>query len=262
MADIEVSLADGVQIIRFTRPAKKNAFTSAMYAVIADALDQGDADPAVAAHVFLGSGGMFSAGNDIGDFLATSRGAGGLGQEVERFIRSLPLVAKPMIAGVDGPAVGVGTTLLFHCDLVYATPNAVFSTPFLDLGLVPEAGSSLLMPMRMGYARAFEMLVLGDTFSVEQAREAGFVNAIVGAELLEATVMKVGRRLAQKPPEALIQARRLMRGETGLVLERIDQEVVAFRDRLASPEAEEAFRAFFEKRKPDFAGARARTSTG
>lgn len=262
MTDIDVSLIDGVQILRFARPSKKNALTSVMYAALADALHKGDADPAVSAHVFLGSGGIFSAGNDIGDFLATSRGAGGLGQEVERFIRTLPLVAKPMIAGVDGPAVGVGTTLLFHCDLVYATPNAVFSTPFLDLGLVPEAGSSLLMPLRMGYARAFEMLMLGDAFPAERAREAGLVNAIVGTELLEPTVLKAGRRLAQKPPEALIQGRRLMRGETGPILERIDQEVLAFRDRLASPEAEEAFRAFLEKRKPDFAGARARAASG
>ena len=123
-------------------------------------------------HAILGSGGIFTAGNDIADFLATARGADGLAAEVVRFVRALPTVAKPVIAGVDGPAVGIGTTLLLHCDLVYATPGASFATPFLDLGLVPEAGSSLLMPGRMGRARAFEMLVLGEIFTAERAREA------------------------------------------------------------------------------------------
>lgn len=256
MTDITIAQTDGVQVIRIERPEKKNALTSAMYAAMTEALLRGDADPAVAAHAILGSGGVFSAGNDIADFLATSKGAGGLAQSTERFIRTLPLVAKPLIAGVDGLAVGVGTTLLFHCDLVYATPAATFSTPFLDLGLVPEAGSSLLMPMRMGHARAFEMLVLGETFTAERAREAGIVNAVVGADLLEPTVLRSGKRLAAKPPEALTQARRLLRGETGPVLERIDLEVQAFRERLASPEAQEAFLAFLEKRRPNFAGRR------
>lgn len=262
MDDVTVSGADGVQVIRLTRPAKKNALTGAMYAAITQALLDGDADPAIAAHVLLGSGGVFSAGNDIADFIATSKGAGGLGQSTERFIRTLPLVAKPMIAGVDGPAVGVGTTLLFHCDLVYATQSATFSTPFLDLGLVPEAGSSLLMPMRMGYARAFEMLVLGETFAAERAREAGIVNAVVGVDLLEPMVIKAARRLAAKPPQALNMARRLMRGESGLILDRIDQEVAAFRERLVSPEAQEAFHAFLEKRKPDFSRSAGRNRDG
>lgn len=262
MSDISISSADGIQLIRLTRAAKKNALTAAMYAAITDALLHGDADPDVAVHVFLGSDGIFSAGNDIADFLATSRGEGGLSKDTERFIRTLPLVAKPMLAGIDGPAVGVGTTLLFHCDLVYATPSAVLSTPFLDLGLVPEAGSSLLMPMRMGYARAFEMLVLGEAFSAERAREAGIVNAVVGPDLLEPTVMKAARRLAMKPPEALREARRLMRGDVAPYLERMDLEVQSFRARLASPEAQEAFTAFLEKRKPDFAAVRARASEG
>ncbi len=262
MSDISISSVDGVQVIRFTRATKKNALTGSMYASITDALLKGDADSSICVHVFLGSEGIFSAGNDIADFLATSRGEGGLSKDTERFIRTLPLVAKPMLAGVDGPAVGIGTTLLFHCDLVYAAPTAVFSTPFLDLGLVPEAGSSLLMPMRMGYARAFEMLVLGEPFSAERAREAGIINAVVGQDLLEPTVMKAARRLAMKPPEALREARRLMRGDMTACLERMDHEVQAFRDRLASLEAQEAFTAFLEKRKPDFAAVRARASKG
>lgn len=262
MSDVSISNADGIQVIRLTRAAKKNALTASMYAAITDALLKGDADSSIAVHVFFGSEGIFSAGNDIADFLATSRGEGGLSKDTERFIRSLPLIAKPMLAGIDGPAVGVGTTLLFHCDLVYATPGAVLSTPFLDLGLVPEAGSSLLMPMRMGYARAFEMLVLGEAFNAERAREAGIVNAVVGPDLLEPTVMKAARRLAQKPPEALREARRLMRGDVTPCLERMDHEVQSFRDRLVSPEAKEAFTAFLEKRKPDFAAVRTRATKG
>lgn len=260
--DVAVSAEGGVQVIRLTRAAKKNALTAAMYARMTEALLAGDADPEVAAHVLIGSEGIFTAGNDIADFLATSRGEGGLSRDTERFIRTLPLVAKPMIAAVDGPAIGVGTTLLLHCDLVYATPAATFATPFLDLGLLPEAASSLLMPLRMGYARAFEMLVLGETFDAVRAREAGIVNAIVEQGHLEATALKVGRRLAAKPPEALRQARRLMRAEAASILERTDVEVGAFRERLASPEAREAFQAFLEKRKPDFAGARARAASG
>lgn len=258
MTDVAISREDGVQVIRLTRPAKKNALTGAMYATITDALCAGDADPAVAAHAILGSAGVFSAGNDIPDFIASSRDTGRLAATTVRFIRALPQVSKPMIAGVDGLAVGVGTTLLLHCDLVYATPDARFSTPFLDLGLVPEAGSSLLMPRRLGYARAFEMLVLGEAFSAARAEAAGLANAVVAADALEETVLSAGRRLAAKPPQALARARQLLRGGSAAeVLARIDEEVEAFRVCLASSEAQEAFRAFVEKRKPDFAAVRA-----
>jgi len=261
-ADIEVTRAGGVQIIRFTRPQKKNALTSAMYRAATEALVAGDADAGIVCHAFLGSSGVFTAGNDIGDFLAAARGAGGLGEDVVRFVRLLPLVAKPMIAGVEGHAVGVGTTLLLHCDLVYATPDARFATPFLDLALVPEAGSSLLAAQRMGYARAFEMLVLGEPLGAERAREAGLVNALVSPADLEATVLGAGRRLAAKPWEALIAARRLMRGDASTVLQQIDLEVDAFRRCLTSAEAEEAFVSMLEKRKPDFAAARKRAGAG
>jgi hypothetical protein len=159
--DVEVSRVDGAQLLRLARPEKKNALTGAMYSALCDAIEKGDADSSIAAHVIIGSGGTFTAGNDLGDFLATSRGTGVLGTDVLRFVRLLPVIRKPVIAAVDGNAIGIGTTLLFHCDLVYATPGSTFATPFLDLGLIPEAASSLLMPMRMGYARAFEMLVLG-----------------------------------------------------------------------------------------------------
>lgn len=250
--DIEVSRADGVQMLRLARPAKKNALTAAMYAALADALEAGDASADVTAHVFVGSGGVFCAGNDIPDFIASSKAGGNLGRDTERFVRLLPRVTKPMIAAVDGPAVGVGATLLLHCDLVYATPAARLSMPFLDLGLVPEAGSSLLLPQRMGYARAFEMLVLGEVFDGARAREAGLVNRVVPPDELEKVVLAAARRLAMKPPEALAIARRLMRGDTAALEARMTEEVTAFRLRLASPEAVEAFQAFMEKRPPVF----------
>lgn len=241
-----------IQVLRIARPEKKNALTGAMYGALADAIEAGDADDTIAAHILTGSGGVFTAGNDIGDFLATARGTGGLDKNVVRFIRLLPLIKKPLIAAVDGNAIGIGTTLLFHCDLVYAAPDATFATPFLDLGVVPEAASSLLMPARMGYTRAFAMLALGDPVSADDAVAAGFVNAVVPASDLEATAITAAKRLAAKPPEALAIARRLMRGDPELVLARMDEEVAAFRERLRSPEAMEAFTAFFEKRAPNF----------
>ena len=244
---MEITRADGIQTIRITRAAKKNALTSAMYTAMADAIEDGDASPDVAVHVLLGSGGVFSAGNDIRDFLNSSNGTAGLGPDVLRFIRVLPVIAKPLIAGVDGPAIGIGTTLLLHCDLVYATERARFSTPFLDLGLVPEAASSLLMPQRFGYARAFEMLVLGTVMTAGQAREAGLVNAIVSEDQLEHTVTDAARRLAAKPPAALAAARRLMRGDPAAILQRANDEAEAFRWQLASPEAKAAFEAFLTK---------------
>jgi enoyl-CoA hydratase/carnithine racemase len=251
-ANIAISRDTGVQVLRLDRPEKKNALDTAMYCALCDAIEAGDAADDVAVHVLFGTGGVFTAGNDISDFLATSLGKGGP-VDVLRFIRLLPKVKKPLIAGVDGVAVGIGTTLLFHCDLVYASPAARFSTPFLDLGLVPEAASSLLFPRMMGYARAFELLVLGNVFDATRAREAGFVNEVIPADLLEAKVMEVARRLAAKPPEALTMSRRLLRGDASDIVQRVDEEAQLFGRRLSSPEAREAFTAFTEKRAPDFA---------
>ncbi|CEJ84522.1 putative enoyl-CoA hydratase [Hyphomicrobium sp. GJ21] len=250
--DVEISVAEGVQVLRLTRPTKKNALTSAMYGDLCDAFDRGDNDPAIAVHLITGSAGVFTAGNDLGDFLATAQGTGDLGANVRRFVYLLPMIRKPLIAAVDGVAIGVGTTMLFQCDLVYATPSSTFATPFLSLGLVPEAGSSVLMPRRMGYARAFEMLALGETYSAEQAVHAGFVNKIVSFDRLEETALTAARRLASMPPEALAVTRSLMRGNTAEILQQTDKEVVAFRERLSSPEALEAFTAFLEKRSPNF----------
>ena len=254
--DISITIRDRVQTIRFTRPDKKNALRSSTYVAMNAALAQGDADASVVAHLFIGSGGVFSAGNDIGEFAERAKGRSSLSEPIVQFIRALPTVRKPIIAAVDGLAVGIGTTMLFHCDLVYATPSASLRTPFLDLGIVPEAGSSLLAPLRLGYARAFELLVLGEPMSAEQALAAGLVNAIVAPDQLEATALAAAARLAKKPPEALALSRRLMRGDPAAIVARIDEEVGVFAERLASPEAREAFTAFLEKRPPDFTKTR------
>ena len=248
---IEISRDGRVQVLRINRPDKKNALTSPMYGALTAALQAGDADPGVGVHLFAGLPGIFSAGNDIAEFRAFAEG-GGLGGEVIAFLRQLALSEKPMVAVVDGLAVGVGTTMLFHCDLVYATPQATFRTPFLDLGLVPEAGSSLLAPGLMGHQRAFELLCLGGAFSAEDARMAGLVNRLVEDGNGEPEAFAAAHALAAKPPKALKLARDLLRGPREVVLERIDAEVALFAERLRSPEALEAFMAFMEKRPPDF----------
>jgi enoyl-CoA hydratase/carnithine racemase len=259
--EIDIKAADGVQVIRFLRADKKNAFTGPMYAAMSQALEAAETDDSIAAHVFIGSGGVFSAGNDINDFLrraqATVAGDGqGIPTPSLDFIRRLPKVTKPMIAAVDGLAIGVGTTMLLHCDLVYATPAASLRTPFLDLGLIQEAGSSLTAPARLGYPRAFELICLGEPFSAERAYQAGLINAVVPAEQLEATALAAARRLAAKPRQALMMSRQLLRQGFPDIGAMIDLEAGAYAVLMASPEAREAFSAFLEKRPPDFAKAR------
>jgi enoyl-CoA hydratase/carnithine racemase len=259
--EIEIKVEDGVQVIRFLRADKKNAFTGPMYSAMSEAIDASEKNDAIACHVFIGSGGVFSAGNDINDFLrraqATASGDGrGIPAPSLDFIRRLPKVTKPMIAAVDGLAVGIGTTLLLHCDLVYATPTASLRTPFLDLGLIQEAGSSITAPARMGYPRAFEMICLGEPFGAERALQAGLVNAVVPADQLEATAMKAAKRLAAKPRQALMTSRRLLRQSHEAISAAMEQEAEAYRTLMVSPEAREAFTAFLEKRLPDFAKAR------
>lgn len=250
--DIEISRNGRVQVIRLNRPAKKNAMTAAMYKAMTGALHHGDASPEVSAHVFLGLPGMFTAGNDMHDFLAAAQGGASRVEDVLNFVRALPKVTKPLVAGVCGFAVGVGVTMLFHFDLVYASPLAAFSTPFLNLGLVPEAGSSLIAPQLMGHRRAFEMLVLGEPFPAERALAAGLVNEIVPADSLEEKAIGAAALLASKPPQALAIARKLLRGGGADISKRIEEEAALFKERLTSPEALEAFRAFLEKRAPDF----------
>ena len=252
-ADIEVKTIDRVQVMRLTRQEKKNALTGEMYNAMSEALTAGETDEGIAAHVFIGSGGVFSAGNDLKDFARPRDSATpDLPRPSHRFISTLPTVTKPMIAAVDGLAVGIGTTMLFHCDLVYVTAEASLRTPFIDLAVVPEAASSLLLPARIGYVRAFEMLCLGEPMSGQRAYDLGIANAVVTAEELEAVALDAGRRLAAKPAGALAAARKLMRGNKDAVVKQLEDEAKIFRERLASAEAQEAFAAFLEKRKPDF----------
>jgi enoyl-CoA hydratase/carnithine racemase len=261
--DIEIVVEGGVQIMRWLRPQKKNALTGPMYEAMSQALDAAETTEAIAAHLFIGSGGAFSAGNDINDFLrraeavGSADASGGIPAPSLDFIRRLPKVTKPMIAAVDGLAIGIGTTLLLHCDLVYATPSASLRTPFLDLGLVQEAGSSMLAPERLGYPLAFELICLGEPFAADRALAAGLINAIVPAAELEATALQAARRLVAKPRQALMSARRLLRQNSAAISSMIEEEAQCYTRLMASPEAREAFTAFLEKRPPDFAKARA-----
>jgi enoyl-CoA hydratase/carnithine racemase len=253
---IEIGRDGGVQVMRILRADKKNALTGPMYTALSQALDAGERNDDIAVHVLLGSGGTFSAGNDINDFAAR---AGDGSQEVapsQLFIQRLPNLTKPMLAAVDGLAVGIGVTLLLHCDVVYATPAASFRTPFVDLGLIQEAGSSELGPARLGYIHAFELFVLGEVWTAERALAAGLVNAVVPAAELDAKVLAAAHKLAAKPRAAMLTARRLLKGDPARVTEKIAQEVAAYKELMRLPEAREAFAAFLEKRKPDFLAAR------
>jgi enoyl-CoA hydratase/carnithine racemase len=236
-----------VRIVRMNRPEKKNAITRAMYAHMAEALREGDADPAIRCNVILGLPGLFSSGNDIADFLAYGTGGEHARESVD-FLMALAQSGKPILSGIDGIAVGIGTTVNLHCDLTFATPRTIFRAPFLDLGLVPEAGSTLTGPRIMGYQQAFGLLVLGEEFSAEEAKAAGLIYAIVGQDELEEKTLEAANALAAKPPEALRIARDLMRPDRAELIERIRVESGHIGERLRSAEARAAFSAFLGKR--------------
>ncbi|MDH4450624.1 MAG: enoyl-CoA hydratase [Rhodoferax sp.] len=253
MQDILIHTDAGITTITLNRVDKKNAFTQAMYAACADALDAARADAAVRVLVFQGDATVFSAGNDIADFL----GAPPTAQDapVFRFLRTLAAFPKPIVAAVCGPAVGIGTTLLFHCDLVVAGDNAAFSMPFVNLGLCPEAASSLLVPQMMGYHRAAEALLLGEPFMAEAALEVGLVNRVVPPTEANAVAQAQARKLAAKPMASLLETKRLLKqGQLAPVLARMDEEAASFGRMLGEPAAREAFTAFMEKRRPNFQG--------
>ena len=245
---IVVERQGAIQIIRMNRPDKKNALTRAMYAKMSAALVEGDADPAVRVHVFLGVPGAFSSGNDLADFMVVATGGDG-GTEVWDFLIKLARVEKPIVSGVDGIAVGIGTTINLHCDLTFATPRTVFRTPFVDLGLVPEAGSSLLAPRILGQQGAFALLGLGEGFSAERAKAAGLIYDVVEEGAREASVLAAAGQIAAKPPEALKIARDLMRGSRDDLVARIGEESEYFRERLKSDEARAALTAFMTRKK-------------
>ncbi len=243
--NILIHEAGGVLELRFNRPDKKNAILGAMYDTLTAALLDAAARPAVRAVLIGAEGDAFTAGNDIRDFLAMQ---GGLGDAPPaRFIHAVATFAKPLVAAVQGPAVGVGTTLLLHCDLVYASPAATFSAPFVDLGLVPEAGSSLLLPARMGHARAAALLLLGESMDATAALSAGLLTGIVPAEELQDYARAKARKLAAKPAAALAASRALMRGDPAALHARMREEEAAFTRALASPEARAAFAAFLDR---------------
>ena len=249
--DILIHAEAGVMTITLNRLERKNSITSAMYGALADALASAESDATVRAAVLQGHETIFSAGNDIGDFL--NRPPSGTGSPVFRFLNGIATFTKPLIASVCGPAVGVGTTMLFHCDLVYAGDNAAFSMPFVNLGICPEAGSSLLAPQMFGYHRAAEALLLGEPFLAEAALEMSLVNRIVPPAEANALAQAQARKLAAKPLTSLIETKRLMKmGQQTVLLQRIAEEGVSFTRMLGEPAAKEAFGAFMEKRKPDF----------
>lgn len=257
MDEIKITDHAGVRMIAIDRPAKRNALTAAMYGALGDAVD-GAAVAGARAIWLHGSAECFTAGNDMADF-ARAR-PGGRSPAID-FLKLLVDAPTPIVASVNGAAIGIGTTLLLHCDLVYCSAGARFQMPFVNLGLCPEAASSLLLPLRAGSLRANELLMLGDPFDAATAREAGLVNAILpDAAAADAMGLDRATALAAKPPEALRETRRLLRHWTRVrTLEAIGVESLAFAALLQGPEAREALAAFQEKRAPDFNAAAALT---
>lgn len=253
MSDIRVENQDGILLLTFDRPAKKNAITDAMYGVLADAMEAAEADPDVRVLLFAGEGDMFTAGNDLSDFAAANAGGAASGgpRHVARFLAALAGARKPLVAAVHGKAVGVGTTMLLHCDHVILAEGTELSVPFVSLALVPEAASSRLLVERIGHARAYAMFALGDSVKAEDAVQWGIANRAVPANVLRAAAMQVAERLAAQPLGALVATKALMRDSTAIAT-LIERESRVFAERLRTPEAAEAFTAFAERRKPDF----------
>ena len=248
---IRTATVDGVATIEIARPEKKNALTQAMYTAMAEAIAAADADAAIRAVLVTGQPGIFTSGNDLEDFMM--RPPQGEDSPVLQFMHALADCAKPVVAAVTGGAIGIGTTMLLHCDLVYVSDEARLAMPFVTLGLVPEYASSLLITQRVGQAKATELLLLGEPFNGEAAVEMGIANAVLPA----AEVVNHARRMAERfnalPPGAVRESKALMRrAQKALVEETVRVEGEIFGKRLRSPEAMEAFQAFFQKRKPDF----------
>ena len=251
MSDILFHTENGVATITFDRVEKKNSFTAAMYAAMAQFLKEAAQDDAVRVVVFQGHPTVFSAGNDIADFLHNPPSTPEA--PVFQFLQQISGFPKPVVAAVAGPAVGIGTTLLFHCDLVYAGDNAAFAMPFVNLGLCPEAGSSLLAPRLMGHARAAEALLLGEPFQAEAALEMGLVNRIVPPTEVNALAQRQAAKLASKPMSSLLETKRLLKQTLANDIQvRMAEEATSFGRMLQEPAAKEAFTAVMEKREPDF----------
>jgi len=250
MSDLVIVTDDGpVRTVRMNRPEKKNALTMAMYDAMAEAIENAAQNPALRCLLIAGAPAAFCAGNDIGDFIKMATGEGALGAPILRFLYALARCGLPLVAAVQGNAVDVGTTMLLHCDHVVAADNARFATPFVGLGLVPEAASSLLAPRLMGQARAFSLLVMGRPLTADNAKAAGLINTVVAADAVEAEAMKAAREIAALPPQGVLASRRLMRGNPEEIVVRIDAEAELFKTRLQSAEARAAFEAFLTRKK-------------
>jgi enoyl-CoA hydratase/carnithine racemase len=257
---IKTGVLNGVANIEIARPEKKNALTVAMYQAMTEALKAAKADGAVRAVLFTGQPGIFTSGNDIEDFMQRGTGGPGAGQGSEalespvfQFMRALIECDKPVVAAVTGAAIGIGTTMLLHCDFVYVSDEARLAMPFVGLGLVPEFASSLVVPQLMGHRRAAEKLLLGDPFTPEQAVECGIASAVLPAGEVINHARRIAERFNALPPGAVRESKQLMRGpQHEELLKTIRTEGEIFARRLRSPEAMEAFQAFFQKRKPDF----------
>lgn len=248
--DVVITRTGGVMEIRFNRPEKRNALTRAMYDAVCQAFRDAEEDPSVRCLLLTGTGNTFTSGNDIKDFQA--RAASNSTSAASPFLTALSTLRKPLVAAVNGAAIGVGTTMLAHCDLVVAAQSARFVMPFTSLGLVPEAGSSLLFPEIVGSQRANALLLLGEPMDAETAQRWGFVYQVAEDAALMDTARALAQRLAMLPAASVRQTKQLIRRGKPDLQDRIAEELVLFRDRVKSPEAAEAFQAFVEKRKPDF----------
>ena len=252
---VTISEAGGIMTLSLNRPDKKNALSDAMYGALADAMTRAESDPAIKVILFRGEGDSFTVGNDLADFAKANQGEGGasIGDErnVGRFLKCLARATKPLVAAVHGHAVGVGTTMLLHCDLVYVAEDAKLSVPFVNLALVPEAASSITLPSRIGHARAFAMFALGETVSGKTAADWGIANAAVPVAELDAKARAACETLTKRPMGAVTTTKVLMR-EADRLAARMDEEGGLFAQRLKTAEAAEAFQAFAERRPPDF----------
>lgn len=252
--NIVVDISDGILTLTISRPEKKNALTLAMYDAMSDALECAETEHQIKVVLFQADGDCFTAGNDLADFSIQSSGASAPSRRAFRFIENLGKATKPLIAAVHGNAIGVGTTMLLHCDLVYLAENAKLIAPFVNLALVPEAASSWLLPARIGHARAYQMFALGEPMDAPSALACGLGNAVVPVADIRTRAKAAAIMLTKRPMGALRQTKSLMR-ETQRIAARIAEETDIFTERLQTSEAREAFLAFAERRQPDFSKA-------
>lgn len=249
MSELVTVNDDGpIRTVRMNRPEKKNALTLTMYDAMATAIGDAAKNIALRCLLIAGAPTVFCAGNDIGDFLKMAGEGGAIGQPIMRFLYALARCETPLIAAVQGNAIGIGATMLMHCDQVVASNEARFSTPFVGLGLVPEAGSSLIAPRLMGQARAFSLLVMGRALNADEAKAAGLVNVVVTPDAVETEAMKIATEIATLPPQGVLATRRLMRGSPDEIVARIDEEAKLFKTRIQSTEARAAFEAFMTRK--------------